>query len=229
VAKPATTVSLFESDDLPKDPAQRELCEHGLSAVSDARSIMLGEEDLETKKARLQEVLAVWQEELAGGPVPNKESAMDWKDITAESLKEHRKDLVDALTGRDELTKASLELKAAKEAVAAKDAALKEATDKLSAVEAEKAAQAKALAIAEELKAAKIDTSNKTLVSDAFMATLNAAPDAAARDVLIKDRVAVAGKIREEKHQGTPPFAPIGGDKGFDGPAKNKDEFMKRI
>ena len=42
VAKPATTAGLFESEELPDDPDQRELAEHGLSAISDARQILLG-------------------------------------------------------------------------------------------------------------------------------------------------------------------------------------------
>jgi len=225
VAVPATTRGLFESEELPEDPDQRELCEHGLSAVSDARHILMGQDSVETKKARLSEVLATWQAELSGTTKKTEKPAMEWKDITKESLAENRKDLVEILTGTDETSKLTTEIKTLKESVAAKDAAIKEANDRLAAIEAERAKQAKTLAIAEELKSAKLDVSDKIAVSEAFMDSLNAAPDEAARKRLIEDRVAVT-KSRQVV-PGTPPFAPIGGDAG--GPGNTKEETRARL
>ena len=150
VANPASTNGLFESESLPDDPAQLELCEHGLSACSDARLILLGTEPIEVKKSRLCEVLSVWHAELTGVPVINKEtSVMDWKDITREGLQENRKDLVEQLTGTDENSKLVAEVKALKESIDAKDAEIKSANDKLAEAQAEKDKQAKATAIAE--------------------------------------------------------------------------------
>jgi hypothetical protein len=202
VANPATTHGLFESEDVPDD--QLELCEHGLSAVSDARQIILSHESIETKKSRLSEVLAAWQEELAGGPIINKEnSAMEWTDITVESLKEHRNDIVAVLTGTDEVSKLNVEITGLKESLSAKDAELAAATSKIAAAEAEKAATAKTIAISEELKAAHLDASDKAVCSETFMETLSTAPDAAARKRLIEDRVAIV----KPRHHETPPFA----------------------
>ncbi len=207
VARAATTATLFESEELPEDPAQRELCEHGLSACSDARSILLGNEPIETKKARVQEVLSVWQAELTGVPVPHKEpTTMDWKDITIESLKEHCGDLVAKLTGTDEISKLTGEVKTLKESVAAKDA-------ELAAIRAKEAEQAKTLAIAEELKAAKLDASDKTACSDVLMEQLRAAPDAAARKRLIEDRVAVLKTAVKQTIITGNPFVPVTSDK----------------
>jgi len=146
VADPATTGGLFESEELPTEPAQRELCEHGLSAVSDARSILLGEGEIETKKTRLLEVLAVWQAELAGHKPGHKENEMEWKEITAESLKEHRADLVEVLTGTDKTSTLEKELQEAK-------SALETANTKLAEAAEAEARAAKEKAIAEGLKA----------------------------------------------------------------------------
>jgi len=225
VANPATTRGMFESaDELPED--QQELCEHGLSVAADARLILLGQESTETKKARLKEVLSVWQAELAGEPVTGKEtSTMEWKEITREGLAENRKDLFEELTGTDAKSQLEAEIKTLQESVAAKDAELKEAIEAREAIEAENAAQAKKIAIAEELKESKLDSENKTVCSAAFMTQLDAAPDAAARKALIEDRVAITKGIREQAPAGSAPFARVGGTTA----AKTKDEFMGRL
>jgi len=261
VADPATTQGLFESAELPDDPGQRELAEHGLSAVSDARTILLGEGAVEQKRERLLEVLASWKHELykgevgdtdeiaeqigkvnqvandliydaiwdrdgkypiledkkarvlsiladweselkklptASGETTSKEhSSMEWTDITVESLKEHRNDLVEVLTGTDKTSQMAKDLQEAQNA-------LKETNEKLEAIEAEKAEQTKTIAITEELKAAKLDASDKTVVSEAFMGLLKSAQDATARKVLIEDRVALLAS------RGTRASAPLG-------------------
>jgi hypothetical protein len=222
VAKAATVSGLFESQELPDDPEQRELCEHGFSVASDARLILLGEDTIENKKARLLEIVAVWHEELAGEPVTQKEQSMEWAEITKESLTEHRKDLVDLILV--DTNKLQEDLQKLTDEVAAKDLAIKEATDKLAAMDAEKAAQAKAALIKEELKACKIDTEDPVIVSEAFMEMLNLAADADARKRLIEDRAALA-KGRQQIH-GAAPFASVG---GASAPAKNKKELLERL
>lgn len=226
VAKPATTLGLFESEELPADPAHRELCEHGLSAVSDARVILLGNEPIETKKARLVEVLAVWSAELTGKQDRIKEQAtMEWTDITRESLTEHRKDLVEQLTGTDDISKLTVKVAELTEAIASKEAALTEANAKLALVEADKAKQEKKLLIAEELKAAKLDASDKVAVSDAFLEALDLAADADGRKRLIEDRVAVS----KARSVGTISAAPFGTVGGTGSPANTKEELLKRL
>jgi hypothetical protein len=227
VANPATTNGLFESEDdvLPDDQDQRELCEHGLSAVADARSILLSQESIENKTSRLQEVLSVWQAELTGVPATHKENPqMDWKDVTEVSLKENCPDLYAKVTGTDAVSKLNGTVKTLQESITAKDAALKEATDKLAAVEAEKVAQAKTIAIAEELKAAKIDTNDKLMCSDAIMKAISDAPDATVRKGLIESLAALA----KPRTPGTPPFAAVGGSVTTTAP-KNAKELLERL
>lgn len=209
VANPATTLGLFEGVDVPDD--QRELCEHGLSAVSDARSILLGNEDAQVKTTRLLEVIAAWRAELAGEPDRNKEvSGMEWKEVTKESLAENCKELFAALTDTSALTKELEETKAA----------LKEATEKQAAAEAERLAAAKTLAINEELKAANLTA------TPVFMQLLQNAPDAEARKLLIEDRVAVTKTVRESVVPGSAPFAPAG---SVATPPASKKDFLSRI
>lgn len=216
VARPATTRGLFENEELPADPIQRELCEHGLSAVSDARTILLGEESPETKKTRLLEVLAVWRAELAGGTQPVQETpTMEWKDITAESLKENRKDLIEVLTGTDSTSKLTAEVTALTEAITVKDAALKEATDRMTAIEAEREKQAKAIAVAEELKAAKVNVADKAVCTDAIMAQLSEAKDTVSRKPII-DLMVLAQKTAVREFAGSAPLGSVGGSGGGD-------------
>lgn len=226
VARPATNKTLFESDEIA--PEQREFVEHGLSAVTDARGILLGKESQEVKKARLTEILSVWQTELTGVIQPQERTTMEWKDITVASLQENRKDLYEQITGTDAVSKLNEQIKSLTEQVAAKDVALKDANDKLAANEQERAKQALTIAINEELKAAKLDPSNKTLVSEAFLSQLYVAPDASARKVLIEDRLALV-KLTESRNPQTPPFAPVGGTAQPGTPAKTRDEFMGRL
>ena len=267
VANPATTMGLFESaDELPD--AQREFCEHALSAVSDARSIVLGQGSIETKKARLREVVATWQGELhegeiadkiaddererqlrrinntaqdlicngmyddaayptvaskkarilavladwekeltdlppANGTQPAKEQkTMEWTDITVDQLKEHRQDLVEVLTGTDATSKLNAEVKTLKESLAAKDA-------ELAAIKTKEAEQAKQLAIGEELKAAKLDATDKAACSETFMEQLKAAPDADARKRLIEDRVTLVKAIHRQPVETGAPLVPV--------------------
>jgi len=225
VANPATTRGLYESADVPDD--QKELCEHGLSAVSDLRTILLGDAELETKKSRLSEVLSVWQVELTGKSSIGKEAAiMEWKELTIEGLRENRIDLVDVLQGTDATGKLQAENKTLLESLDTKAKELQEAQDRIAEIEADSQKQAKKLAIAEELKEAKLDPSNKTLVSDAFIATLESAEDASARKVLIEDRIAITKHLREST--GTPPFGVVGtGD--LPAVAKDKKEFLGRL
>jgi hypothetical protein len=127
--------------------------------------------------------------------------SVELKELTIEQLQEHRPDLVAKLQGTDEAGKLSVETNTLKENVAA----LTKERDELKAKEAE---QAKKAAIAEELKTAKLSIDDKKIVSEAFMAQLVSAPDAASRKVLIDDRKALLPQPRQV-HSGAPPMAPI--------------------
>ena len=223
VADPATTSGLFESDDdLPED--QKELCQHGLSAVSDARAILLGGKTVEEKRARLQEVLIVWQAELAGNPQSiNKEITVEYADLTVASLREHRNDLVEQLTGTDQQSVLKAEMAALKAAISERDAIIKESAGKLAVVEADKAKQSKTLAITEEMKAAKLSVA----VSEALMPILEAAPDAAARKMLIE---ATQKTLRDYRPAaGVAPFAFVSDQKIDVGPGDSKAETLARL
>jgi len=215
VTSPATTHGLFEDEAPPADPEARELAEHGLSAASDARRILLGDDDIAKKKTRLLEVLATWQAELAGDV--QKESHVEYQDLTAESLREHRADLVEILAGAEERGKLTAEIQALKEAVVAKDA-------ELAALKAREAEQAKLAEIAEELRVAKLDPSNATVVSVAFMGQLKAAPDKEARKSLLEDRMALLKLVPVV----AAPFASIGAAEGV-GPGKDAAETLGRL
>jgi len=229
VAKPATTRGLFEdAEEVPE--GQREFCVHGLSAVSDARQVLLGGEDTETKKARLAEILSTWQGELSGEPEGNKEtSTMEWKEVTLEGLKENRKDLVEVLTGTDATSKLQAENKTLLEQLDSKEKELKESADKLSAIEAKEAEAAKKLAIAEELKASELDATNQIVVSPAFMSMLEAAADMDARKALIEDRKAMTKSLRETRKApaASAPLSTI--SDGEATPARTREEFLGRI
>lgn len=225
VAVPATTASLFEGENV--DPQHQEFAEHGLSAVSDARSIILGDASLEEKKTRLTEVLAAWRAELTGDSTKEIQ-AMDFKDLTVESLKANRPDLVAVLVPDAALRD---QVKALTEQLAAKETAAQEVANKLALIEAEKAKQAKTIAVAEELKAAKLDASDKLAVSDAFMEVLMAAPDEAARKRLIEDRVAVFVGRRPAGSGSAPMGTVDGGANGGGGHkiAETKEELVARL
>jgi hypothetical protein len=302
VGSPATTHGIYESaeDELPADADQRTFAEHGLSALSDARSTLLGEDSIALKSDRLLEIIGTWRDEMIEGEIADKvalddklqalrkvncsaqdliwdclrdddeqyttvdakrvrilailadweselkklssaasegtnakeSSEMEWNEITTEGLKEHCPDLYARITGTDELSKLTVEVKGLKESLAAKDTAIaakeKElglAQARLAESEAKEALQAKKLAIAEELKAAQFDTADKTLVSEAFLATLDNAVDAAARKVLIEDRKALARARIRESIPGAPPFAPVAGAD----PAKTGKALMGRL
>jgi hypothetical protein len=211
VADPATTRGLFESaDDLPSEPAQRELAEHGLSALTDARQIILGTDSIEAKKSRLVEVLDVFRTELTGKPSITETSTMEWKDITRESLTENRKDLVEVLMGTDATSKLTAEVKSLKESLDAKNVELKVANDKVADTEAEKAKLAQTAAIAEEIKAAFGEkASDEVIVSPLFKEKLTEAKDADARKRLIEDRQKLLKG--HAPTTGGAPFAPLTG------------------
>jgi hypothetical protein len=230
VADPATTRGLFESEELPEATDHRELCEHGLSAMSDARLILLGPDPIPDKKSRLLEVLSVWQAELAGPAATDKETTtMEWKEITREGLEANRKDLTDILVNADSTNKLKAEVLALTEAVQARDTELAAVQAAMKAIETEKAAQAKTLAIREELQAAKLDITDKVAVSEAFMGTLTAAADAEARKRLIEDRATVL-RGRFEPIRGAAPFGKVDADQPKSpGPGTTKEETLARL
>ena len=70
VSEGGTNVSLFENfDDTPVPPEQRDFCEHGLSAVTDAKCILTGAGSKHDKSVKLVEVLQTWHDELIEGEI----------------------------------------------------------------------------------------------------------------------------------------------------------------
>lgn len=69
VARPATTQGLFEGEELPSDGEHRRLAEHGMSAMSDARTILLGEDTADRKRYKLRGLLGSWITELYEGEI----------------------------------------------------------------------------------------------------------------------------------------------------------------
>lgn len=198
VADPATTGGLFEgeiSDKLANDAqaqAIRRVNDTAMELVHSAVWDDAGEyPTLAAKKARVLAVLADWENELTALAVPDAgdtspptetEESMDFKALTADELAKQRPDLVEAITKP-----------------------LQEQLDTLTAAEN---ARKRDTAIAEALKAAGLDASNKTIVSDLFLESLRAAPDDK-RAQLIEDRKALLGAadhkqpISHSPHNGT--------------------------
>jgi hypothetical protein len=142
-----------------------------------------------TQPAVTKKILSVmddWKNELENPPADNADSStqnqestdMEWKDVTLETLKANRPDLLTAL--QEDLDQGE----AAKKAAADQKALQEE----LTALKAEKQARVLQETIEGELRAAKLDPANKTACSEPFWATLRAAPDPAARKLLIEDR-----------------------------------------
>jgi hypothetical protein len=70
VSEGGTTFGLAESfDDTIIPPEQRDFCEHGLSAVSDAKCILTGAGTVHDKSFKLVEVLQTWHDELIEGEI----------------------------------------------------------------------------------------------------------------------------------------------------------------
>lgn len=204
VARPATTRGLFEGEgDIPEE--QREFCEHGFSAISDARLILLSENPVDVKQTKLQELLETWRDDLSGTS-KGKEKSMEWKDITLEGIKEHRQDLVAVISGTDETSRLTAEVKALTESVTAKDAALAEATAKLTAAETEKVLAVKRTAIVEELTKAGVKADDESSCPKIVMEQLLAATDAEARKPLVELLARAAKTVPVHEAMDSPPL-----------------------
>lgn len=226
VADPATTVGMFESmETIPAD--QTDLAEHAFSAFSDGRLILEGQGTLQEKTTRLTEVLSVLMGELGATTTitENTQVGIEYKDLTVEALRENRKDLVEILTGTDNATKLTKQVETLTESLKAQATEL--ATE-LAAFKAKEEVATKALAIATELKESHFDTSDVKVCSPVFMASLQSAPDAAARKLLIEDRKGVMSNLRES-HRQAAPFTPVvEAVAGYTAP-KSKSDFLGRV
>jgi len=160
------------------------------------------------KKARILSVLADWESEMSklpsAGTTSKQESQdMEIKDLTTEMLQKERPDLVEQLTGNDEMSK----LKATVLTLQSENSQIKESLDAYRAKEAEAKKEAD---IAAELKEAHFDVANKKIVSESFMQQLRAASDTAARKALILDRKVLISEQQQDKSApSAPPFAPV--------------------
>jgi len=128
-----------------------------------------------------------------------KESEMDLSKLTLDELQASRPDLVDSLQE---------DLKQGDEAKA-REAELKSLKEEVTKLKEEKASHEREAAIQKELAEAKLDPANKTAVSDLFLESLRAEPDAEKRKKLIEDRAALvkaagpAGNGRTEPKSGS--------------------------
>ena len=145
------------------------------------------------KKDRHLAVLSDWTKELksldCGGNI-KEEEIMDLKALTVEELRTARPDLVSVLTGTDEHSRLTEEVKNLKDQAAAKDA-------ELATLKASESKRLREEEIIADLKAVNFPTTDPKLFSTKFQEQLRAAPDKAARDALIADRLELRGHIQE--------------------------------
>ncbi len=113
---------------------------------------------------------------------------IDPREITVDWLKANRPDLLPAL--RESLTPSEAEKKAAADAANQ----IKTLQEELAALKAEEARRVLQETIEAELKAARLDPADTVACSEPFLAALRTTPDAAARKLLIEDRIAVRTK-----------------------------------
>jgi len=226
VANPATTSGLYEDEQaaLVDQPDLQKLSESCLSAMADCRSILFRPDlPINDKKTRMSAVLATWQAELGTAGTKIKESTdMDLKELKIEQLREERPDLVAILTGTDEHTKLSTELKTVKESLAT-------ASKELTALKVKEAESVKLLAISEELKTAGLNAGDKTACSESFLETLKAAADAPARKCLIEDRLSILKLAQRPPIMGTAPLGAITDGVGAVGPGSTVQETLSRL
>ena len=131
--------------------------------------------------------------------------AIDWKEVTEESLKANMPELVAKLQGTDEHTRLTEEVTALKATVTAKDA-------ELATLQAAQAKRLQEETIVAELAAAKFPTTDAAVYSATFKEELFTAPDATKRAALIADRMALAsGRVQESTFPA--PLADLGAKK----------------
>jgi hypothetical protein len=227
VANPATTRGLYEDEHivLNADPALRQLSEGSLSAMTDCRTIIFNPDlSIQNKKSRLLEVLATWQKELDTAGTVKETHNMEIKDLTVEQLKEHRQDLVAVLQGTDATSTLSAELKTVKES-------LDKTTAELTTLKAKEAELVKEKTISEELKAAKLDASDKMACSESFLSQLKIAPDADGRKRIIEDRVAILRRTPSSTIASAAPLGAVGVTEGAagSGPGATVQETISRL
>lgn len=236
VGDPATTKGLFEGDGEIDDPVLRDLAEQAFSATSDIRTILLKDGvNIEHKRTQLRERLASLQGFVAASSTPVKETqdvGIEIKDLTEAMLKEQRPDLFAKITGTDEVSKLAGELKSIKEGLAAKDKAHADLKAENDTLKADAAKAALSEAISGELKAAKIDVSNKTICPDAMIAQLRECATPDARKPII-EYMAMAQKTFGSKGSGSMGVVPAPKElkEGADAPqaASSLAEFKSRL
>ena len=135
--------------------------------------------------------------------------AIDWKEVTEESLKANCPDLVAKLQGTDEHTRLTEEVTTLKTTVSAKDAALASKETELVTLRANEAKRLREQEIATELTAAKFPTGDAVIYSASFKEQLTAAPDKTARATLITDRLALAKARLQEQDSFPAPLAQL--------------------
>ena len=206
VANPATTNGLFESadmlnegmiaDKIAADDARQDLCKLCMGAMDMIRSALYDTDNLSTVQsaAKVKSILADWTNELTNPSTDETQESqdMDLKTLTLSTLKAERPDLLAAL--QEDLTQGE----AAKQAAAEQ----KVLQEELTTLRAEKASRVLQEAIDGELRAAKIDPTDKVSCSPAFLKTLQEAKDSDARKLLIEDRTTILSRGSATRHVG---------------------------
>jgi len=184
VADPATTAGLFEGeigDKMQADAQAAAMRKVNSTAMDLIHQAVWDDEKafpaLADKKARVLSVLADWEAELTALAEPaagdasattntETEESMDFKTLTTEELTKERPDLIEAIT--------------------------KPLQEQLATLTEAETIRKRDAAIAEALQAAGLDPTNKTVVSDLFMESLQTAPEEK-RAGLIEDRKQLVG------------------------------------
>ena len=142
-----------------------------------------------------------------------KESVMDLSALTVDELMASRPDLVESITE---------DLKQSDDAKA-REAELKSLKEEVAALKGEKAKHEREKAINEELTEAKLDPADKAAVSDLFLESLRAEPDAEKRKKLIEDRAALVKKA------GRPATSPISESRYEDADRRTDSTLEQRV
>lgn len=137
---------------------------------------------------------------------PAQETGMELKDLTAESLRKERPDLVDALVSDHTATEqAQSELKSLKAELESIQKERESLSQKLEKYEAEQAIARRRAVIQDELKAAELDPNDTVICSEQFMNSLLRVESADDRKELIQDRSALFQHAQESIHRGSAP------------------------
>lgn len=192
------------------DMAERLQCEASVlsDVVHGARSNPSGE-----RLKSLAEALNVSVEQVteAINP-PEEEHVMEYSDLTVESLRKNRPELLEAiLSERAATEQEKAELESARKAVESLQAERDSLAQRVEKFEAEQALIKRRESVLEELAAANLDPANRVVCSEQFVNSLLRTESADERKSLIADRAALLSHSNEQAHVGAAPRHTGGG------------------